>query len=873
MNRKRIGSGVGKLAGLCVLAGALVAGLLFPVTATLGFVSNKVSDQVQSTLAEMVNTGPPLMTTVTDKDGAPIAYLYDQYRVHTPADKISQHMKDALLAIEDRRFYDHHGVDWLASLRALARNNASGSVQQGASTLTQQYVKNYLVHVVARNDKAAQQAAQEQSITRKLREARLAIGLETSLSKDEILRRYLDLVPFGSTIFGVTAASQAYFDTTPDELTIPQAATLAGMVNSPTALDPEANPDKAIERRNLVIDAMVIDEKLSKEDADRHKTAPLGLQEPVRPLQTGCVGAGPSYGFFCSFLVEYLVESGFGLEQLKIGGYRVETTLDPKITEHAKQSVEAQAPKNTPGVANTMAVVRPGKDAHEVVALVANRDYGLDKEKFQTQFDLPSGVENKFGTGSVYKVFTAAAALDKGIGIDTVVASPNSYASRVFKGGAASCPATGEPNTYWYCLSNHNDRYPPQMPLKQALATSPNTAFVILEEKTGLDAVVDMASRLGMRKTMATNIAGMTPDPKGAKDLRMTQSEFYASNGNASFTLGPAPSSTLELANVAATVISGGTWCKPTPIRRVVDRDGKPVELTKPPCEQAVPEPLANALAVGLSEDSKGQGTAALTARKAGWKRPMMGKTGTTEEYKSAAYLGATPDYAGAVQVFNDSTSPKGICVGTGAPTLCPEGNIYGGTVPAATWFETMTKVHTDLPEKPLPQVEERFLKGDAQMKVPDVVGSDLGRAQAMLRDAGYQVTTVSVASPRPAGAVVAQSPQGVAFRGTPVTLSVSSGPPPPPPAAPPAPTSTPPAEPSSSAVAEPPSSAPGPPASSSAEAVPPTPGSSSVAPASSSAEAVPPAPAPSSTPPAEPSSSAAPEPPTPGPSSVPPPR
>ncbi|MCG8926059.1 penicillin-binding transpeptidase domain-containing protein, partial [Lentzea sp. CC55] len=286
-----------------------------------------------------------------------------------------------------------------------------------------------------------------------------------------------------------------------------------------------------------------------------------------------------------------------------------------------------------------------------------------------------------------------------------------------FKGGATSCPATGEPNTYWYCLSNHNDRYPPQMPLRQALATSPNTAFVILEEKTGLEAVVTMASKLGMRKTMATNIAGVPPDPKGPKDLRVNQAQFYAGNGNASFTLGPAPSSTLELANVAATIMSGGTWCKPTPIKKVLDRNGKPVELIKPPCEQAVPEPLANALAVGLSEDSKGQGTAAFAASKAGWKRPMMGKTGTTEEYKSAAYMGATPDYAAAVQVFNDSTSPQGICIGDGAPRLCPEGNIYGGTVPAATWFDTMTKVHADLPERPLPEVEERYRRGDGQMK------------------------------------------------------------------------------------------------------------------------------------------------------------
>ncbi|HUQ56293.1 penicillin-binding protein [Lentzea sp.] len=778
MNRKPISRCAAKLTGYCLLAGVLVAGLLLPATVTLGAFSNTLSDQVKSTLALMLKTDPPLMTTVTDRDGAPIAHLYDQYRVRTPPDKLSPHMKDALLAIEDRRFYEHHGVDWIATARALARNNSSGSVQQGASTLTQQYVKNYLVHVIGRNNKSAQGDAQEQSVTRKLREARIALGLETALSKDEILSRYLDLVPFGSTIFGVAAAAQAYFETTPDKLTVTQAATLAGMVNSPTALDPEARPDKAIERRNLVIDGMASDGKITHEEADRHKAAPLGLSEPVHPLQTGCVGAGTSYGFFCSFLVQHLEEAGFNLEELKIGGYRIETTLDPKITDYAKQAVEAQAPKNTPGVANTMAIVRPGKDKHEVVALVANRDYGLDKEQFQTQFDLPSGVENKFGTGSVYKVFTAAAALEKGIGIETVIPSPNTYTSKVFKGGAASCPATGEPNTYWYCLSNHNNNYPPQMPLKQALATSPNTAFVMLEERAGLDSVVDMASRLGMRRTMATNIAGVKPDPKAEKELRVSQAEYYKSNGNASFTLGPAPSSTLELANVAATIISGGTWCEPTPVRRVLDRNGNPVDLKQPPCEQAVPEPLANALANGLSEDSKGIGTAATSARKAGWTRPMMGKTGTTEEYKSAAYLGATPDYAAAVQAFNDSTSPQGICIGEGAPRLCPEGNIYGGTIPAATWFDTMMKAHADLPEKPLPQAEERDIHGNGNMKVPDVVGSDLTKATDMLRQAGYQVTTVRVSSPQPAGSVVSQSPQGMAPKGSSVTLSVSSGPP-----------------------------------------------------------------------------------------------
>jgi membrane peptidoglycan carboxypeptidase len=702
-----------KLIGLCMVAGLLVAGMAIPVVGAVGLVSNRMSDHVAATSLSMLDSPPPLMTTITDKDGVPFAYLYDQYRVLTPPDKVAQVMKDALVSAEDRRFYEHHGVDWLATLRAAMRNQSEGSTTQGASTITQQYVKNHLVHVLEREDVAGQKEAQEQTIARKLREARIAMHVEAQLSKDEILSRYLDVVPFGGTIYGIAAASQAYFNTTPDLLTVPQAAMLAGMVNSPTFLDPEARPDKAIERRNMVIDQMTDNAKLSREQAEVHKRAPLGLAEPVRPLSTGCVGSGPEFGFFCSFVVNHLTRNGYSLNELKVGGYTIQTTLDRALTIQAKQAAEAQVPKTTEGIANTAAVVRPGKERHDVVALVANRDYGLDKAKFQTQFDLPSAVENKFGAGSVYKVFTAAAALEKGrLGIESIVESPGSHTSRVYRGGAPGCPGTGEPFTYWYCLRNHDGSYPPRMTLKEALATSPNTAFVILEERVGLDAVVDMAHRLGMRDTMATNIAGVPPDPKSKqKELRVTQSEFYKKAGNASFTLGPAPTSTLELANVAATVMSGGVWCRPTPIVKITDRHGKDVGYAEPPCEQVVEEPLANALAVGMSEDDQGRGTAAAAAKQFGWTRPALGKTGTTEEYKSAAFLGATPDYAGAVQVFNDSTSLRGICVKTGAPRLCGEGDIYGGTLPARTWFDFMMKAHANLPEKPLPPVEPRYLR------------------------------------------------------------------------------------------------------------------------------------------------------------------
>ncbi|MET9231428.1 penicillin-binding protein [Lentzea sp. NPDC003310] len=778
----RVRNGVLKMLGLCLLAGVLLAGMLFPVVGATGLVSNRASDTVDSISADLVTTDPPLITTVTDKDGAPIAYLFDQYRVLTPPEKISPTMKAALISVEDRRFYEHQGVDWKGTIRAGLTNQVSGSVSQGASTLTQQYVKNYLVHVVARNNKLEQAKAQEQTIARKMREARISLQLERKLGKEEILARYLNVVPFGSTIYGIAAAAQAYFGTTPDKLTVPQAAMLAGMVNSPSALDPEAYPDKALDRRNKVIDRMVENDKLSRDAGEAAKKEGLGLQNPVRTPPNGCVGAGPENGFFCSYVVNYLQRAGFSEEQLRTGGYTIQTTLDRAVTSQAKAAAEAGVPKTTDGIANTMAVVKPGKERHDVLALVANRDYGLKADLRQTTYDLPSGVENKFGAGSIYKVFTAAAALEKGLGIENVIPTPTSHVSRVFKGGAQRCPSTGEPGTRWYCLSNFDSSYPSSMTLQQALATSPNTGFVILEEQTGMDPVVDMASRLGMRETMATNLQGTRPDPKAKdKQNRISQTEFYKQNGgNASFTLSPAPVSTLELANVAATIVSGGKWCPPTPIAKVLDRNGKAVPVNEAPCEQVVAEGLANGLAVGMSKDDVGNGTAAAAARAAKWTRPMIAKTGTTEEYKSAAFIGATPDFAGAVQTFNDGTSPRPICLGA-QPRLCGNGNIFGGTIPAKTWFETMTKVHGAMPASPLPQVEQRYLKGGREIQVPDVVGKQINDATRILDQAGYKVSQQSVNSEQPKGTVVSQSPRGNALRGTVITLSVSSGYVPPP--------------------------------------------------------------------------------------------
>ncbi|MBP2475294.1 membrane peptidoglycan carboxypeptidase [Crossiella equi] len=769
-----------KLLGLCVLAGVLLAGMLFPAVGALGVVSNRASDTVDSISSDLVQKDPPLLTTVLDAQGNQIAYLFDQYRVLAPPDKIADTMKAALVSIEDQRFYEHDGVDFRGAFRALITNTVEGKVAQGGSTLTQQYVKNYLTHVVATN-KVEQAKASEQTPARKLREMRIALQLERKLGKDEILTRYLNIVPFGASTYGVAAAAKTYFDTTPDKLTIAQAALLAGMVNEPSGLNPKRAPEAAINRRNLVIDQMAKQGRIPVDVAEVAKKEPLGTTPDFRNPPNGCVGAGPSNGFFCKYVIDYLSKIGYSADALSRGGFTIKTTLDPRVTQAAKKAAEGRVPKDANGVANTMAVVQPGKDRHKVLALVANRDYGLDADKGQTTYALPSAVANKFGSGSIFKIFTAAAALEKGMGINNSIATPSYYASRTFKGGAARCPAAGGGERF-YCLSNAGDNYPGSMTLQSALATSPNTGFVILEERVGMGPVVDMAVRLGLRETMATNVAGVKPDPKSKRDdLNRSQSDYWRNNKGA-FTLGPAAVSTLELANVSATIMSGGTWCPPSPIEQILDRNGRPIPLSEAACEQAVPEGLANGLAQGLSKDDLPGGTAA-GARPKDWARPMMGKTGTTQDHKSAGFVGATPQYAGAVLTFNDGNRPQVICKGT-PPRLCggnTGGGIFGSSVSAPTWFDAMSAIHGNQPVQNLPAAEPRYLNGGDEAKVPNVVGMMVNDATSKLQEAGYKVTTQNRNDAAAKGKVIGQDPRGAALPGETITLFVSTGYVPPP--------------------------------------------------------------------------------------------
>jgi len=698
-------SGVVKMLGLCLTAGVLVAAVLFPIVGGLGLASNRAAETVDQASGELAKGELPLVTTVQDMNGQPIAYLYDQYRIPVESAQIADTMKAAIIATEDKRFYDHKGVDWQGVLRAAAKAGVDGEASQGASTLTQQYVKNYLAFVIGKGEDSAYKEATAPTMARKLKEARVALALEQKMNKEEILVGYLNIVPFGNSTYGIGAAAKSYFDTTPDKLTVTQAAMLAGLVNRPSLLDPGRPVDEAIKRRNLVLERMRDngafgkDKAVAEEKTAEYKAMDAGVSPERFALPNGCVGAGdgPVYGFFCQYMIDYLTKAGLSLAELRKGGYTVKTTMDPVATRAAKESAENQVPKDADGIANAMAVVAPGKDKHRVRALAANRDFGNDAAAGQSAYSIPADV-TRFGAGSIFKVFTAAAAMEKGIaGIDRPIDVPKTYSSKIYKDA-------GKP----YTVKNAGD-YKDKLSLTEALATSPNTGFIILEENTGLDNVVDMAYRLGLRESMQ----GVNNDGeplKADKSNGPSQGDQYKQDNSGSFTLGAGPTSVLELANVAATLVSGGTWCPPTPIEQILDRNGQPVPLNEPACDQAVPSDLADSLVVGLSADTK-TGTAARAAQNAGWTRPMMGKTGTTENHWSVGFIGATPQYAGAVLTYTDGVEPQVICNGS-PPRLCGNNGatgVFGGDVAAPTWFNAMKVIHGDSPPAQLPPAAPKY--------------------------------------------------------------------------------------------------------------------------------------------------------------------
>jgi membrane peptidoglycan carboxypeptidase len=752
---------VAKLAMWCLLAGVLVAALLFPVAGGLGLASNRASEVVASGSAQLVQGEAPAVSTMVDAAGNPIAWLYSQRRWEVPSDRIADTIKLAIVSIEDKRFAEHNGVDWPGTLTGLAGFLRGNLDTRGGSTIEQQYIKNYQLLVLAQTD-AEKRAAVETTPARKLREIRMALSLDKTFTKPEILTRYLNLVSFGNGAYGVQDAARTYFGVDAAQLNWQQAALLAGMVQSTSLLNPYTNPDGALARRNLVLDTMIENLPAKAGELRAAKSQPLGILAQPNGLPQGCIAAGDR-AFFCDYALSYLARAGISKDRIAKGGYLIRTTLDPTVQASVKQAIDSLARPTLDGVASVMNVIKPGKDAHQVLAMASNRTYGLNTATGQTVQPQPFSMVGD-GAGSIFKIFTTAAALDMGMGINTQLQVPGFFQAK----GLGSSDTPGCPRETW-CVKNAGN-YRGSMNVSDALAQSPNTAFAKLISQVGVQRTVDMAVKLGLRSYAEPGTA-RPYDPNSNESL----ADFVKRQNMGSFTLGPLQLNALELSNVAATLASGGGWCPPSPIDKVFDRHGREVAVTTERCAQVVPEGLADTLANALSKDAV-NGTAAGSASAAGWTLPMSGKTGTTESHRSSGFVGFTNHYAAANYIFDDSDTPTGIC--SFPLRTCGSGDLYGGNEPARTWFTAMTPIAANFGDVRLPPTDPRYVDGGPGGKVPGVSGMNLDQARQRLKDAGFQVADqpTPVNSSASYGTVVGTTPSGDTIPGSIITINTSTG-------------------------------------------------------------------------------------------------
>lgn len=723
---------VGAVAGLLVAPAAMAGGA--------GVV--RAADMWQAIEVEVpFDAALPQRSVMVDRNGQPFATLFAEDRIPVTRDQLAPVFVDALLSTEDSRFYEHGGVDLLGTGRAIL-NNVVGGPLQGASTITQQWVKN--LTQAAADTPEKRQAADDVSIGRKLVEARAAAEAEARFSKDEILTRYVNTAFYGAGAYGIGAASARYFSTTPDKLTLNEAALLAGVLNSPSLFDPLVNPEKALGRRNVVLDRMVEEGTLAPEAAAFAKAQPLALSPSVPP--NGC--ATSAYPFYCQWIRDEIsTNPAFGPtpaareELLYRGGLRIQTALDPAVQQAADAAASA-AFEPTNRVAAAVAVVQPGSG--EVLALAANRPWGSDVAAGQTENIYPA--MPAFPPGSTFKPITLAAAVETGFDPKTIWNAPTRYTP-----AELNAPEGG--------FANSDDGPGGIMTAEQATWRSVNTYYVWLEERTGVIPVAQMAQRLGM-----TSIR--------------TEGQGAVGERDASLTLGTFNTSPLQLANVYATFASGGVRCNPVGVTSLVRDGAEELPVAGADCAQAIDPTVAAKVNAVLLQNIDGPDPFR-TASGASIGRAAIGKTGTGGDHAAATFAGATPQMAAAVWVGD----PRGgvanplFDVTAYGDQFLPK--VYGGQVPARIWKDTMAKALEGAPVLQFPAASKAPLP---TVQVPNVAGLPIDSAVGVLTAAGFTVrvapTTEPAAQALPPDYVVATTPAAGTPRktGTPVVLTLSPG-------------------------------------------------------------------------------------------------
>jgi membrane peptidoglycan carboxypeptidase len=623
---------------LLVLAvgSVLVAVMLLPLFAGAGAGVNAFRERLdEAGIGKVRIPRFPERSVIYAADGSILAKVFlDENRRIVKLDNVAPDARDAVLAIEDARFYEHGALDFTSLLRAAITNLASGEIEQGGSTLTQQLVKNVLID------------APTQTFARKFQEASLAIRLERKFSKDEILELYLNEVYFGNGAYGIGTASETYFRKPPGQLGLAESALLAGLIRAPGLYDPITNRRSAIARRNLVLDQMADVGFIGLRRAEHAKARPLGLAEDAGPPEQRVEP------FFVHYIRNLILDNvdgrfdAFGdgyrerVRALYQGGLRIYTTLDPQWQRYAQDAVDA-SPHITPDRGPDLSLVSVEASTGAIKAMLSGKNYRRDR--------LDLAWQGARQTGSAFKPFTLVAAFEDGFPPGKVYSSASPNCSLQGWISASGCVSNAE--------GGSDAGY---MDLWTATQNSVNVVFAQLALDVGPQRIVDAAHEMGITARL---------------------------DAVPSITLGVEEVSTLDMASAFGTLANDGVHCEPYAVARVEQpRETGGYELLykhRRQCERAIDTDIARLVTAMLQRViTSGTGRAAAIGR------PAAGKTGTAQDYTNVYFAGYTPQVSTAVWVgFPSGQIPMDSYYG---------GSVFGGTVAAPIWQDFMVRAVED---------------------------------------------------------------------------------------------------------------------------------------------------------------------------------
>ena len=687
---------------ISAVTGVLMAGLAFPVVGGFGMLARAGAESFDKLPKELREEPLPQRSRILAADGSTLAHLYfNENRVIVPFSEIPDDVVYTVLAIEDARFYEHGGVDVRGLIRAFVRNRQAGTVTQGGSTITQQYVKNVLVENA--EDEDGVRKATERSTTRKIREARYAIALERRYSKREILEKYLNIAYFGDGVYGVGTAAQHYFRKRVQKLTLGEAALLAGMVKNPQLYDPVDNPKTAKARRDLVLKRAAEVGFIERARVAKALRRPLPKIVPQKLAGIEDNKVAPA---FLDYVRNYFLnDQRFGetkeerTARLFQGGLVVHTTLDRKLQAVAQATLERTLPlPSDPGAAAV--VVKPGTGEIKAMAMV-------NHERKSKKVNLATGGSTGFQAGSTFKVFTLAAAIEQGMPLRLKYDSPARY-----RADPRVCdnPPSGS-------FKNAGDSEAGIFDMPTATWMSVNTYYLQLQNQVGVQKVAELARRLG--------VPFRNPQP-GSREC--------------SLTLGGREVSPLDMAAAYATFAAQGLYCKPMPITSI-QAPGEQRQVFEPQCRQAMERDVANTVTAVLRGVIDGKHPHR-TGRAASIGRPAAGKTGTTNGPSAAWFDGYTPDFSTAVWMGHvTAPSERPLRWVHGVPV------VYGGSFPARMWREIMLAAHTGLPVRDFERAPATAFFGE-DVAVPDLRGLSPEDAQRVLLGLGLSLVVDRVSVP-----------------------------------------------------------------------------------------------------------------------------